>query len=338
MILDGRPHQRAGSQSRRLHPVLRHRRHATGRRDQQRRGGLRETSAGTNSARAYLWLPIGSTNTPSSIHPSGYLNSFATGIYATNVVGYGTATNGGQVALLWHGLSATNVVNLSTSLPSGASNAVATAIDYAGNISGYATVGSQTHAIVWQPAIRAHHHQRRPEHHHHRRHPLFLRRHGHGPALPRVSLSNTPPGIALSPTGTFSGAPASAGIYNCTLFATNGISPSASQNFALTVNPTPVQSYAIQHKFFDGTVPNDGLQPNAGLLPASDGNFYGMTPFGGSGPNLSGYSQTEAAPFSRFHRREPTPSSTISATAAFPTTAPCRQARSFKARTETSTA
>ncbi len=45
---------------------------------------------------------------------------------------------------------------------------------------------------------------------------------------------------------------------------------------------TPAGAVTILHSFGDGSVTNDGIQPSAALLYASDGNFYGTTEAGGS--------------------------------------------------------
>lgn len=45
---------------------------------------------------------------------------------------------------------------------------------------------------------------------------------------------------------------------------------------------TPAGKVTILHSFGDGTVANDGWAPMAGLLEASNGNFYGTTGFDGS--------------------------------------------------------
>lgn len=39
--------------------------------------------------------------------------------------------------------------------------------------------------------------------------------------------------------------------------------------------------YTVMHRFGDGSVPNDGNEPNDGLIVGSDGNFYGTTNIGG---------------------------------------------------------
>ncbi|MGO8671071.1 MAG: choice-of-anchor tandem repeat GloVer-containing protein, partial [Capsulimonadaceae bacterium] len=45
---------------------------------------------------------------------------------------------------------------------------------------------------------------------------------------------------------------------------------------------TPSGAVTILHSFLDGSVPNDGQDPNAGLIQGSDSNFYGTTSEGGS--------------------------------------------------------
>jgi uncharacterized repeat protein (TIGR03803 family) len=45
---------------------------------------------------------------------------------------------------------------------------------------------------------------------------------------------------------------------------------------------TPSGTVTIIHSFLDGSVANDGAGPDAGLIQASDGNFYGTTEYGGS--------------------------------------------------------
>ncbi|MGO8670163.1 MAG: choice-of-anchor tandem repeat GloVer-containing protein [Capsulimonadaceae bacterium] len=44
----------------------------------------------------------------------------------------------------------------------------------------------------------------------------------------------------------------------------------------------PSGNETILHSFGDGTVTNDGSQPVAGLIMATDGNLYGTTEYGGS--------------------------------------------------------
>jgi uncharacterized repeat protein (TIGR03803 family) len=45
---------------------------------------------------------------------------------------------------------------------------------------------------------------------------------------------------------------------------------------------TPQGALRVVHTFGDGSVPNDGANPNAGMIQGSDGNFYGTTSSGGS--------------------------------------------------------
>jgi uncharacterized repeat protein (TIGR03803 family) len=48
----------------------------------------------------------------------------------------------------------------------------------------------------------------------------------------------------------------------------------------------PKQSVTVLHNFPDPDYPNDGTEPTAGLVQASDGNFYGVTPGGLTGPGV----------------------------------------------------
>jgi uncharacterized repeat protein (TIGR03803 family) len=252
--------------------------------------GSAETSSGSSSAHAYAWGSVGAQD----IHPTGFINSFATSISGTSIVGYGTTDAGEQVALLWQGIN-TTPINLNAFLPNGATSGAATSIDSSGNIAGYATFSgsSLSHAILWQKVIP----------------PSFTTTAQNvsatlgilysftfkaaGSPVPTFSLTSgtAPPGLTLSSTGTFSGTPTTAGTFTGTVSAANGASPNASQNFIITINPTPVQSYAVLHSFLDGSVAKDGIQPGSGLVQGSNGNFYGVTSFGGSGANISGYAQ-----------------------------------------------
>lgn len=45
---------------------------------------------------------------------------------------------------------------------------------------------------------------------------------------------------------------------------------------------TPKGSVTILHNFGDGTIPNDGVKPEGGLVPSNDGTFYGTASEGGS--------------------------------------------------------
>ncbi len=48
---------------------------------------------------------------------------------------------------------------------------------------------------------------------------------------------------------------------------------------------TPSGMVTILHSFSDGSVMNDGAEPQAALIQASDGDFYGTTQLGGASPN-----------------------------------------------------
>ena len=64
---------------------------------------------------------------------------------------------------------------------------------------------------------------------------------------------------------------------------------------------TPQGVVTILHKFGDGTVPNDGAMPTAGLIEASDGNFYGTTSRGGSASMGTVYSITSTGTVTILH-------------------------------------
>jgi uncharacterized repeat protein (TIGR03803 family) len=61
-----------------------------------------------------------------------------------------------------------------------------------------------------------------------------------------------------------------------------------SYNGGVAFKLTPQGEITVLHEFGDPNYPNDGLQPRAGLVQATDGNFYGVTSSGGS----SGLCQT----------------------------------------------
>lgn len=54
-----------------------------------------------------------------------------------------------------------------------------------------------------------------------------------------VTSGNPPTGVTLAPTGLMSGTATSAGTYNFTITASNGVNPSATQDFTLTVGQAP---------------------------------------------------------------------------------------------------
>jgi uncharacterized repeat protein (TIGR03803 family) len=228
---------------------------------------------------AYAWPSNGTTNFPVSLHPAGFLGSYAYGIASTNVVGYGITSTGAQVALLWPNYAATNVVNLSAYLPTGATNAVATCIDSSGNIGGYANIPPtfQNHAILWQPT----------------RAPVFTSSTqtvttglnvpysftytATGIPNPGFTTTNAPPGLTLFPTGTFSGTPTATGTFTGTIMATNGISPNALQSYSITVVPTPTNQVSTVGNFVEA----DGGGTFSPLCRDPVGNFYATAQNGG---------------------------------------------------------
>ncbi len=90
-----------------------------------------------------------------------------------------------------------------------------------------------------------------------------------------------PPGTSLSSSGVVSGAPTQTGTYTGTVTASNGVSPVATQNFTIVV-VNFIQQYSVLHNFGDGSVTNDGTEPECALVQGADGNFYGTTAFSGS--------------------------------------------------------
>ncbi len=67
---------------------------------------------------------------------------------------------------------------------------------------------------------------------------------------------------------------------NGNFYSTTSAGGSASKGTIFEMTPTG--TVTILHSFGDGTVTNDGATPEAGLLLANDGNFYGTTSAGGS--------------------------------------------------------
>ena len=65
---------------------------------------------------------------------------------------------------------------------------------------------------------------------------------------------------------------------------------------------TPQGSLTILHSFADGTVSNDGIKPSSGLLLASDGNFYGTTPYGGEAYGGVIYKMTPQGQYTILHQ------------------------------------
>jgi hypothetical protein len=60
-----------------------------------------------------------------------------------------------------------------------------------------------------------------------------------------VTAGSLPPGLTLSPTGTISGTPTTAGGYPVTVTATNFVAPAATQTLTITVNPAVPNGVSI---------------------------------------------------------------------------------------------
>ncbi|HEV3273033.1 MAG TPA: choice-of-anchor tandem repeat GloVer-containing protein [Candidatus Methylacidiphilales bacterium] len=79
-------------------------------------------------------------------------------------------------------------------------------------------------------------------------------------------------GLLQGPDGNFYGMTSSGGIGG------------ASAGFGTVYKMTPQGVVTILHRFNDGSVPDDGNDPAGDLILGLDGNYYGMTEFGGSNP------------------------------------------------------
>lgn len=64
---------------------------------------------------------------------------------------------------------------------------------------------------------------------------------------------------------------------------------------------TPSGAEIILHSFGDGSVTNDGLEPQASLIQASDGNFYGTTEWGGKAGEGAAFRMTPAGQVTILH-------------------------------------
>lgn len=112
--------------------------------------------------------------------------------------------------------------------------------------------------------------------------PLAVTLAGVGSPTPAIALSGAlPAGVTLSAGGdgsaTLAGTPAaaSAGVYQLTVTATNGVGPAASRSLTLTVAPLAVQSASAQpvrpgrHRTI--TIAGTGFQPGATLSASTPG-------------------------------------------------------------------
>ncbi|HUN06755.1 MAG TPA: putative Ig domain-containing protein, partial [Aggregatilineales bacterium] len=139
---------------------------------------------------------------------------------------------------------------------------------------------------------------------------------GTAPITFAVSSGALPPGLTLTTAGVLSGTPTTAGTFTGTVTASNGVAPSASQPFSITINPAPVApsitsaapasgtvGTAYSHTYTaSGTAPisfaltSGALPPgltlsSAGVLsgnPTTAGTFTGtVTASNGVAPNAS---------------------------------------------------
>ena len=74
-----------------------------------------------------------------------------------------------------------------------------------------------------------------------------------------------------------------------------------SNNAGVVFKLTPEGSSTVQHNFGDPNYPNDGENPYAGLVQATDGNFYGATTRGGITNNGVIFQITPAGVYSILH-------------------------------------
>jgi uncharacterized repeat protein (TIGR03803 family) len=111
----------------------------------------------------------------------------------------------------------------------------------------------------------------------------------------RMTGSGTPPTWTVTTLHSFGAIPndgtPSAGFVQTLVLGSDGNlygttpgggSASSGTVFKITAPSSASPSYLILHTFGDGSVANDGLNPQAGLTQASDGNFYGTTTSGGT--------------------------------------------------------
>ena len=110
---------------------------------------------------AILWR--GTSASAVNLHPAGYSFSYINATNGIQQVGRSMVTVGLQDvhshALVWSGTAA-GVVDLNQFVPAGFTDAEATGIDAAGNIVGWASIGSQytpanVHAVMWVPSVAA---------------------------------------------------------------------------------------------------------------------------------------------------------------------------------------
>jgi len=101
----------------------------------------------------------------------------------------------------------------------------------------------------------------------------------------------TPSGkLIQGPTGTIYGTASNGG---------STIDNAFGSGIAYKISPSG--TYVILHRFHDGSVANDGVGPNDGLVKGSDGSFYGTTGNGGSADNGTAFKMTQAGAVTILH-------------------------------------
>ncbi len=82
-------------------------------------------------------------------------------------------------------------------------------------------------------------------------------------------------------------------------YGTTQIGGAAQQGTVFRITPSGVVT--ILHSFGDGSITYDGSAPTADLVAATDLNFYGTTPFGGSANNGIAFRITPSGSFTKLH-------------------------------------
>ncbi|KAB2663474.1 MAG: hypothetical protein DVB31_10750 [Verrucomicrobia bacterium] len=171
-------------------------------------GGWGYIALGISHLHALLWS--GTADTVLDLHPNGYTESRISAMNATQQVGDGWVGAPGAIgsvrhALAWSG-TADTVVDLNQYLPAGYTHGVATGIDAAGNIVGYACNAFQAGVTIPQGAVAV----------------VFAP--GAAPATQIASVtldaSNVEPGATVQATVALGG-PAPAGGVNITFLSTS---------------------------------------------------------------------------------------------------------------------
>ena len=97
-----------------------------------------------------------------------------------------------------------------------------------------------------------------------------------------LASGSFPPGLSLTSAGVLSGTATQLGTFTGTVSASNGVSPSASQAFSITISNPPPPIIIAPFTTLGSFNGSNGANPMSGVIQASDGNFYGTTYVGGS--------------------------------------------------------